>query len=162
MGSRSLFKIFYNILLTTSNIACRSVAGLAVVLCHSLLQFHTFHCTMVLCCGTAGVGTLLLRQPTLRHGHSQAHNRGAECWLCCNCAAELPRCVVLLLLIQNFNWLVNQLRVAAGVPDTWRLHWHTSHTHLIPGRGALGGTLGHTRARSHGLNSNKIIICYLQ
>ena len=77
-------------------------------------------------------------------------------------AAELLRCVVLLLLIQNFNWLVNQLRVAAGVPDTWRLHWHTSHTHLIPGRGALWGTLGHFGARSHGLNSNKIIICYLQ
>ena len=92
-------EIFYNILLTTSNIACRSVAGLAVVLWHSLLQFHTFHCTMVLCCGTAGVGTLLLRQPTLRHGHSQAHNRGAECWLCCSAAccwaAELC-CVIVI------------------------------------------------------------------
>ena len=143
MGSRSLFKIFYNILLTTSNIACRSVAGLAVVLCHSLLQFHTFHCTMVLCCGTAGVGTLLLRQPTLRHGHSQAHNRGAECWLCCNCAAELLRCVVLLLLIQNFNWLVNQLRVSQ-IPGGCTGTHHTLISSRAGGHsGALWGTLGH-------------------
>ena len=129
----SLFKIFYNIVEHRLHVCCW--AGGGIVPLSATISHLPLHNGPLLCHCWGGDTAPQAANPPPRPQPSPT--TGDERSVGCNCVA--CRCVI-VLLIQNFNWLVNQLggcgvsQIPGGCTGT--------HTHSSPP--GPGGTLGHT------------------